>query len=158
MRVSRAVSLSMLTLGLTVGGIGAAAADSDTTVASSTMASGDTSSFTHSTDDSFASGSNSTSAAGVADTRAEAGVAKDGAAYYRTAATDVTDAGITHSGNFESVGPARYRGDDEWKGEGSDHRRSDCDRRRDHGNRGEDGEFGEHEHGGLLTDVVADLL
>ncbi|MBR7833932.1 hypothetical protein KDL01_11685 [Actinospica durhamensis] len=156
MRVSRAVSLSMLTLGLTVGGISVAAADSDTRGASSTTASGVTSSFTHSTDDSFAAGSNSTSAAGVADTRAEAGVARDGASYDRIATTHVTDAGITHTGNFEAAGP-RQRGDDEWRGEDSDHNRhGDCDRRRDH--RGEDGEFGEHEHGGLLTDVVEDLL
>ncbi len=152
MRVSRAVSLSVLTLGLTVGGIGVAAADSATTLTSSTTAAGDKSGFTHSTDDSYVSGSNSTTAAGVADSLTEAGVAKDGAGYYRSTSTHVTDEGITHTGTFESTGPTRQHGDDEWSQQGDrrwGEHRDDCDKRR-----------GGHddEHEGLLGDVLEDLL
>ena len=153
MRVSRAVSLSVLTLGLTVGGITAAAADTATTVSSSTTAGGAASSFTHTLDGSFAAGSNSTSAKGIATMHTEAGKAEDGAAYYGTAATHVTTEGVRHTGTFVIADPSRRHGDDErdkrcrHDDKHGDHR-GDFDRGRDRGD----------EHEGLVGDVLEDLL
>jgi hypothetical protein len=84
MRASRVVSLSVLTVGLTVCGIGAAAADTVNSTSSATTSTGSTSSYTHSNDHSFATGSITTSANGVSQNSTKTGIAPDGAAYYRT--------------------------------------------------------------------------
>lgn len=120
MRASRVVSLSALTLALTVGGIGAAAADTVNSNTSATTSTGSTSSYTHSTDNSFTMGSVTTSSSGVTVNTTETGISPAGHAYYSTTSQFANAQGVGESSTYNSTASSSDRGmgfrhpGDEW--------------------------------------------
>jgi hypothetical protein len=141
MRASRAVSLSVLTLGLTIGGISAAAADAVDTNSTVTTTNGTTSSYEYATDDSHGSGSITTSADGVTADQHEIGVSPDGTAFDHSSTLWVNAHGVGHS-STDARGDrdkCKHHDEDGWQGEG---RWFNDDR----------------DHHGLIPDLVDDLL
>jgi hypothetical protein len=142
MRASRAVSLSVLTLGLTIGGISAAAADAADSNSTVTTAKGTTSNFAYSSDNAYGSDSITTSAEGVTADQSETGVSPNGTGYDDSSTLWVNADGVGHSSTHS------YTRGDQDKG---DH----------HGNRGWlDQRWFHHDcdHDGLLSDVPDNLL
>lgn len=146
MRASRAVALSALTIGLTVGGIGAAAADAAT---------GGSHGYT--SESSSGSGSTSTTAKGVTVDHDASGVTADGHSFDYGTHLKVDLHGVTHCYHYSysSSHPSEHSKSDHGKSDHGKygHEGSNGDQQYGHGQRGHG-----DENEGLLTDVLEDLL
>lgn len=111
MRASRVVSLSVLTLGLTLGGIGAAAADTSGSGWSVTTSDGSTSAFMHSTDHSFAAGSITADSNHVAESRVVAGVDRDCREFFGKFSEFATDDAVGYKWDFKSARDRKHDDD-----------------------------------------------
>lgn len=140
MRASRAVALSALTIGLTVGGIGAAAADAATGAPSSNYV----------TDTASGSGSVSSTARGVTVDHNASGVTAGGHAYDFSSHLKVDVHGVTHCYQYSSshTSTPYMSGHDKYGHEGTNGNQQYGQNHRGHGQDDE----------GLLTDALEDLL
>jgi hypothetical protein len=111
MRTSRALSLAALTAVVTIGGIGAAAADTVSSASSSTTLAGTTSQDTTVTGHSYTADATTISPAGAASTTVATGIGQDGQAYYTTYSQFANASGVGESTTSNSTGDFATAGD-----------------------------------------------
>ncbi|HEY3868510.1 MAG TPA: hypothetical protein VGM10_09175 [Actinocrinis sp.] len=141
MRASRVVSLSALTLALTIGGAGAAAADSVNSTSSATTDLGSTSGYVHSNNHEYSTGSVTTSGNGTEANDVKTGVGRNGEVYYGAETKFANATGVGHTETFNTTGDEQgregsrddarrgdhFRGGDEWGGRHTDFHHGDGD-------------------------------